>query len=212
MGSSLGTTLAQGPHLRQCTGPAEMTMQTGASAPTCVAFRIGAACILLGSLAACVSSAIEPPATTASEDEQYAMVFPYYAENCALSQLGKKPGFGADISSGFGGHAALYLNRVCRRQDVDYPVLQMCDEQGGTPSADGVGLSVNAHYENATWVAVEGRDFFFRGGLKDGEALSRDTYRTVQAQAQRKRIYDGVTFHDEVYDGMPAGFTRQSFQ
>jgi hypothetical protein len=187
-------------------------MKTGASAPTCLGFRIGAACILLGSLAACVAGAIEPPPTTASEDEQYAMVFPYYAENCALSQLGKKPGFGADISSGFGGHGVLYLNRVCRRQDVDYPVLQMCDEQGGTPSADGVGLSVNAHYKNATWVAVEGRDFFFRGGLKDGEPLSRDTYRTVLAQAQRKRIYDDVTFHDEVYDGMPAGFTRQRFQ
>ena len=171
-----------------------------------------AAFLLLFSLAACVPSAIAPPPTTVSEEEQYAMVYPYYAEICALSRLGKNPGFGADISSGFGGHAVLYLNRVCRRQDSSYPVLQICDEQGAKPSADGVGLSVNAHYQNAEWVAVEGRNFFFDGDLKPGEPLSRDTYRTVLAKAQSKRIYDDVTFHDEVYDGMPPGFTRQGFQ
>jgi hypothetical protein len=174
--------------------------------------RIVTACISLSSLAACVPGAIAPPSTTASEEQQYAMVYPYYAEICALSQLGKKPGFGADISSGFGGHAVLYLNRVCRKQDSAYPVLQMCDEQGDASSADGVGLSVNAHYQNAEWVAVEGRDFFFNGDLKPSEPLSRGTYQHVLGKAQSKRIYDGVTFHDEVYDGMPAGFTRQSFQ
>lgn len=181
-------------------------------AATRLGLRIAAACISLSVLAGCVSSVTAPPSTTVSEEQQYAMVYPYYAEICALSQLGKLPGFGADISSGFGGHAVLYLNRVCRRQDSTYPVLQMCDEQTGTQSADGVGLSVNAHYQNAEWVGVEGRDFFFSGGLKADESLSRDTYRTVLAKAQSKHIYDGVTFHDEVYDGMPAGFTRQSFQ
>jgi len=163
-------------------------------------------------LVACVPSAIAPPPTTLSDDQQYAMVYPYYAEICALSELGKKPGFGAEVRSAFGGHAVLYLNRVCRRQDAAYPVIQMCDEQGAAPSADGVGLSVNAHYSNADWVAVEGRDFFFKGDLKDGEPLTRDTYRQVLDRAQSKRIYDDVTFHDEVYDGMPAGFTRQNFQ
>lgn len=140
------------------------------------------------------------------------MLYPYYAEICALSQLDKKSGFGAEISSGFGGHAVLYLNRVCRRQDTDYPVLQMCDEQEPRPGADGVGLSVNAHFSNAEWVAVEGRRFFFDGDLAADEPLTRDTYRRVLAKARSKKIYDGMTFHDEVYDGMTAGFTRRSFQ
>jgi hypothetical protein len=172
---------------------------------------IFAACLLAPLLAACVSSA-PPPPSMAGDERQYEMVYPYYAELCAVSELGKKPGFGADISSAFGGHAVLYLNRVCRRQDTDYPVLQMCDEQPARPGADGVGLSVNAHYSNAIWVAVEGRDFFFKGDLADGQKLTRDIYRDVLARAEDKRIYDGVTFHDEVYDGMPAGFTRRSFQ
>ena len=173
---------------------------------------IAAAFLFAALLTACVPSALAPPPTTVGEEQQYAVLYPYYAEICALSQLDKKPGFGADISSGFGGHAVLYLNRVCRRQDTAYPVIQMCDEQGAAPSADGVGLSVNAHYSNADWVAVEGHDFFFKGDLKDGEPLTRDTYRRVLAKAQSKRFYDDVTFHDEVYDGRPAGFTRQSFQ
>jgi hypothetical protein len=88
----------------------------------------------------------------------------------------------------------------------------MCDEQAARPGADGVGLSVNAHYSNAIWVAVEGRDFFFKGGLTDGQKLTRDIYRDVLTGAEDKRIYDGVTFHDEVYAGMPVGFTRRSFQ
>lgn len=174
--------------------------------------RIATACVVLSLLTACVPSAVAPPPTTASEEQQYAAIYPYYAEICALSELNKKPGFGADISSAFGGHGVLYLNRVCRRQDSQYPVLQMCDEQDTRPGADGVGLSVNAHYRNADWVAVEGRDFFFSGDLKPGEPLSRDTYRTVQEKAQSKRIFDAVTFHDEVYRDMPPGFTRQSFQ
>jgi hypothetical protein len=174
--------------------------------------RIVATFLLLGLLGACVPSAVAPPPTTVAEDQEYATDYPYYAEICALSELEKKSGFGAEISSGFGGHAVLYLNGVCRRQDTAYPVTQMCDEQGPAPSADGVGISVNAHYSNADWVAVEGRNLFFKGNLKDNEPLTRDTYRRVLGEAQRKRIYDDVTFHDEVYDGMPAGFTRRSFQ
>ena len=108
------------------------------------------------SAGACTTGAFtEPPSTTMSEEAVYRSLYPFYAEICAVSQLGKKPGFGADIYSGFGGHAVLYLNGVCRKKDVDYPVLVMCDETGN-PS-DGVGLSVNAHYQNANWIATEGR-------------------------------------------------------
>jgi hypothetical protein len=191
------------------------TSAHGAIPGRLTAFRacgIAAAFLVAAVLTACVPSALAPPPTTVSDDQQYAVAYPYYAEICALSELEKKPGFGAEVRSAFGGHAVLYLNRVCRRQDTPYPVIQMCDEQGAAPSADGVGLSVNAHYSNADWVAVEGRDFFFKGDLRDGEPVTRDTYRRVLGKAQSKRIYDEVTFHDEVYEGMPAGFTRQSFQ
>jgi len=163
------------------------------------------------STAACAAGAVvEPPATTASQEDIYRTLYPYYAEICAASQLRKNPGFGAEISSGVGGHAVLYLNRVCRKGDVAYPVLVMCDQT--RDPADGVGLSVNASYKNANWVATEGRNFFFNGDLPPGKPLTRDAYRATLAKAKAKGIYKGVTFHDEVYDEMPPGFTREDYK
>jgi hypothetical protein len=166
---------------------------------------------LVLAMAGCASAPlVEPPPPTASDAQIYAGLYPTYAEICAASQLGKKSGFGAEISSGIGGHAVLYLNGVCRRREVDYPVLAMCDEIGD--HADGVGLSVNAHYRNAEWVATEGRSFFFNGDLKPGQPLTKDGYRRIQDEALAKGIYKAVTFHDEVYDDMAPGFTQATYQ
>jgi hypothetical protein len=164
--------------------------------------------VALLSLAGCATpnAIVQPPPTTAGDEAQYDALFPYYAEICALSQLGKKPGFGAELSSGIGGHAVLYLHRVCRKSSETYPVLEICD--GAPDSAgDGVGLSVNAHYAGASWVAVEGRKFFFDGNLEPGQPLTRQGYEALQKQAEAKKIYDDVDFHDEVYSAVPADFT-----
>ena len=153
---------------------------------------------------------IQPPPTTASEEQVYREFYPTYAEICAVSQLGKKSGFGAEISSGIGGHAVLYLNGVCRKQDTEYPVLMMCDEE--KDPSDGVGLSVNEHYKGAEWVATEGREFFFNGGLKPGEPLTKDAYRATQAVAQAKGIYTSVSFHKRFYDDIAPGFTPEAYK
>ena len=178
------------------------------------------ACALVGPITPQPTAAGGPTTMSSREEAQYAALYPYYAEICALSELEKRPGFGADIFSGIGGHAVIYLNGVCRRKDTSYPVLAFCDDAAAKPAGDGdgdgdgdgVGLSVNAHYKNATWVAIEGRQFFFTGGLEPGRTLTRATYQTIQAEARARKIYDGVVFHDVVYDGMPGGFTRESFK
>ena len=89
---------------------------------------------------------------------EYEDFFPYYAELCALSELSKKPGFGAPLRSGIGGHSLLYLNGVRLDRAAGYPTLRLCT-QGEAPQEYGVGISVNSHYRNANWVAVEGRIF-----------------------------------------------------
>ena len=172
----------------------------------CVVF----AGLALATVGCATAPLVAPPPATASEEQIYARLYPTYAEICAASQLGKKSGFGAEISSGIGGHAVLYLNGACRKRDVDYPVLVMCDET--KDPADGVGLSVNAHYQNAEWVAVEGRKFFFDGDLPPGEPLTKAAYRRTQSEAVAKGIYNGVTFHDQVYDEMAPGFTPATYQ
>jgi hypothetical protein len=139
----------------------------------------------------------------------YASLYPYYVEFCALSEIEKKPGFGADISGGIGGHSVMYLNGVCREADAGYPTIRLCDTADGST---GVGLSVNAHFKNANWVAIEGRDFFYRGDLQPGQQLTRAAYRATQAHAQQMGIYEGVQFYDSVFADMPANFTRPDYK
>jgi hypothetical protein len=146
-----------------------------------------------------------------NDDHLYAQLYPYYAELCAVSQIKKKPGFGADTSGGIGGHAVFYLNGVCRASNTDYPTLVMCGT--GTPTADqGVGLSVNAHFKNANWVATDGHDFFFQGGLSPQERLTRAAYDRIQADAKAKKLYDGIVFHPEVFDDIPPGMDQRDYK
>jgi len=141
----------------------------------------------------------------------YEDFYPYYAEFCALSELRKKPGFGAPLRSGRGGHSLLYLNGVRLDRDAGYPVLRLCyaDE---APGNYGVGISVNSHYRNANWVAVEGRDFLWRGAVAPGERLTRAAYERTQAQAKAIGFLDGVEFHEEFFRDKPAGMSDHDYK
>src|SRR5689334_13985024 len=77
-------------------------------------------------LAACSTAHVDTGVTAAAE-QAYESLYPYYAELCAVSELKKKPGFGAEISSGMGGHSVLYLNGVCRDSQAGYPTIRLCD-------------------------------------------------------------------------------------
>jgi hypothetical protein len=145
------------------------------------------------------------------DEALYTAVYPYYVEFCALSQIMKKPGFGADIRGQMGGHAVFYLNGACRDPDTDYPTLRLCDQQAGSP-VDGVGLSMNEHFSNAKWVAVPGRAFFFDGGLPPHHGLTRADYVHAKEQAKQLRIYSGVTFHPEFFDDKPADVSQEDWK
>lgn len=168
------------------------------------------ACVLAAALCliGCTARFDVPP--TADNDSAYSFLYPFYVELCAVSQINKKPGFGVDTSGGPGGHTVFYLSRVCRDRDAHYPTLVMCAPD--TPEDEqGVGLSVNAHFRNANWVATDGRDFLYNGALKPGEPLTRAAYERTQKIAEAKDIYDGIVFHSEVFDDMPPGMDRRDF-
>jgi len=156
-------------------------------------------------LAACSVARFDLPGA-GGDEAAYAMQHPYYAEFCALSQIKKKRGYGADIRGEIGGHAVFYLNGACRIAGLGYPVLDVCDGVGGQPP-DGVGISMNAHFLNAKWVATPGREFFFHGGLAPDTPLTRDRYVRVQQQAKRLGIYDGVAFRPESFAVMPPSWS-----
>jgi hypothetical protein len=159
-------------------------------------------------LAAC--SATFDFAAPPGEAQLYSMLYPYYIEFCAVSQIRKKPGFGADTSGGWGGHSVLYLNGVCRDRDAGYPTIMLCADDVAVAEY-GVGLSANANFKNANWVVTEGRHFFFRGGLSQDERLTRAAYEQTQAEAKRMGIFDGIEFHPEVFDDMPPEENRRDY-
>ncbi|HEX4194930.1 MAG TPA: hypothetical protein VHY80_17610, partial [Stellaceae bacterium] len=169
-----------------------------------LALAFAAALCLIG----CTARFNVPPSS--DNEAAYSLLYPFYVELCAVSQIKKKAGFGVDTSGGPGGHTVFFLSRVCRDRDAHYPTLVMCAP--GTPEDEqGVGLSVNAHFRNANWVATDGRDFFFDGDLKPGERLTHDAYERTQKTAEAKNIYDGVVFHDAVFKDQPQGMDRHDF-
>lgn len=154
-------------------------------------------------LGACTAAHFTVPETP-SKESLYSALFPYYAEFCAVSEMRKKPGHGVEIvGGGPGGHSVLYLNGVCRVRDAGYPTIALCSEHGSMEGR-GVGLSVNAHFQNANWIATEGRDFFFNGDVRPGEALTEAAYERTQEDAKRMGILKGVVFHPEVFEDKPA--------
>jgi hypothetical protein len=176
--------------------------------PRCATIWAVCACLVLSG---CASSLFNVPEGRLNE-AAYVSVYPWYAEFCALSEISKKKGFGAEIvPGGPGGHLVLWLNGVCRVKDAGYPVVALCGNAGDPRPGEGVGLSVNAHYSNANWIATEGRDFVFRGDLAPGEPLTRRSYLRTQAKAKAKGILDGVVFHPEVFDDQPADMSRIDF-
>ena len=163
----------------------------------------GRALALAFLLSACASTTYNLPPKTLNETE-YTAIYPYYVEFCALSETRKKKGSAVDIEGGGpGGHSVLYLNNVCRVRDALYPEIAVCD------SKDGVGLSVNAHFSNANWIATEGRDFFWHGDLAPGEPVTQASYARTQVRAARMGILNGVTFHPEVLADKPIGMSDQ---
>jgi hypothetical protein len=155
------------------------------------------------------------------DEALYTSIYPYYAEFCALSQIKKKIGFGADIRGEIGGHSVFYLNGACRDPGTDYPVLRVCDPTAGAPGddahdagarVDGVGLSMNAHFSNAKWVATPGRAFFFDGGLPRNHGLTREDYVRAKAKAQQLGLYRAVTFHSWVFDDKPADMSQEDYK
>ena len=146
----------------------------------------------------------------ADDAQIYSALYPYYAELCAVSGFKRKPGVLAVQGGGPGGHAVFYLNGVCRVEGAHYPVIELC-KPGSASGRDGVGLSVNAHFKNANWVATEGREFFFHGGLAQGQRLTKAAYLSTVKQAEDMGIYDGVQFHDAAFDDKPADMPKHDF-
>ena len=162
-------------------------------------------------LSGCISTDFLAPRTLIDE-AGYTAIYPYFAEFCAVSEFRKKKGLGVDLDSGGpGGHAVFYLNGACRVREAGYPELMLCDDPPDRMAGRGVGISVNEHYQNANWVATEGRDFFYGGAIAAGEGVTRASYARTQEKAKALGILDGLIFHQKTLAFKPAGMSERDY-
>jgi len=61
-----------------------------------------------------------------------------------------------------------------------------------------VGVSVNKIFDNVTWVAIPGRDEFFRGGLAPEQTLDKDFYGGAIVKAITAGWFEGIRVKDAI--------------
>jgi hypothetical protein len=143
-----------------------------------------------------------------TEQRTYNTLFPYSVEVCAVTQfhqIGGKPG-------GWGGHATLFINGAEIDTASSYPRVRLAYPGTDLSNPDcGVGISVNKIFDNVTWVAIPGRDEFFRGGLAKEQTLDRDFYEAAIKKATTAGWFNGIGIKDTLMAQRPAAVNREEF-
>jgi hypothetical protein len=138
----------------------------------------------------------------------YNTLFSYSVEVCAVTQLhqiGAKPG-------GWGGHATLFINGAEIDPAEGYPRLRLV--AAGTDLSDpdsGVGISVNKIFDNVIWVAIPGRDEFFRGGLAPERTLDKDFSEAAINKATAAGWFAGIGIKDALTRQRPPAMRLEEF-
>jgi hypothetical protein len=138
----------------------------------------------------------------------YNSLFPYYVEVCAVTQYqrkGAKPG-------GWGGHATMFMGGAELDPGARYPRLRLVASAGEHADPDsGAGISVNKIFDNVTWVAVPGRDEFFRGGLAVEQTLDEEFYVAAVEKAAAAGWFAGIKIKDAVMRLRPSTMAEAEF-
>ena len=138
----------------------------------------------------------------------YNAIFPYYAEVCVVTQYHKR----GSTPGGWGGHASLFLHGAETDSSRGYPRLRLATDDGSLSGPDtGTGISVNQILSNVNWVAIPGRDQFFRGGLAPEQTLDDTSYEAAVGTATRSGWFTGVKIKERLMRQRPAGMPIQEF-
>jgi len=132
----------------------------------------------------------------------YDLLYPYYAELCAVSQFRAK----FTQHGGSPGHAVMYLKGACQDTEAQYPTIKVCDP-GSVDLSDpesGVGISVNKYLGNVNWIVIPGKSMFYRGNLENDQLLDKAHVReTIFYAVDELGIFDGVKAREYYEESIP---------
>lgn len=141
----------------------------------------------LALLVACGGRSAVPDPPAAEAVARYEALYPDRVEICAMSRIRLH----GEAEAQDPGRAALFLAGVCAQPGALPPQISRCE--GG----EGVGIAVDARFENADWVAVPGRAFFLRGRVEHGQPLTPEAVEATVAEAVSRGIFTGLKLRDE---------------
>ena len=124
-------------------------------------------------------------------NEVYDKMHPHFVEMCTASQYIPEEEISFAAKGGTGGHATLFISSACVDGEKNYPALKMCDEQDSVTDEQtrGVGISLNLMFSNIRFVAIPGRDNFYKGPLAWGETIT-----PLKVEEIKKYYYDKPWF------------------
>jgi hypothetical protein len=148
------------------------------------------------------------PSPSGSQQAQrvYDALFPNHVEVCAVTQYRRKrfkPG-------GWGGHATMFVTGAEIERDARYPRLRLVPE-GNDVSGSGAGISVNQIFRSVNWVAIPGRDEFFRGGLAPDRTLDEACYEAAVRRASEAGWFADIRVKDALMKQKPMAMPTQEF-
>lgn len=143
------------------------------------------------------------PIAQSNSGPSYDQLFPYYAEYCATTQItpiGERKG-------GAGGHAILYIKGACRDRDAAYPRLKICDESVRDMSdpESGAAISTDQMFSNVNWIALDGRNMLFHGGLPAQATVDEAARQRLESQVLELGIFRGVEVHSKYQNKWDTG-------
>jgi hypothetical protein len=136
----------------------------------------------------------EGPIPSIRSDASYDVLFPYYIEVCAFSQIrmqSAEPG-------GAAGHGAMYVKGACLDPSSEFPTIRVCDDDVDLSDPEsGVGVSVNKILRNVNWLATPGKRLFYDGNLDREDRLDEQSLVAAIEAAAAAGVFRGVSIHEE---------------
>jgi len=123
----------------------------------------------------------------------YDKMHPHYIEMCTASQYIPEKEITIAKKGGTGGHATLFISSACVDGEKNFPSLKMCDEDEAIDQQDrGVGISLNLMFSNIRFIAIPGRDNFYKGPLGWGEAITPEAVDEIKKYYYEKPWFKGI--------------------
>ena len=93
------------------------------------------------------------------------------------------------------GHALIYVNGLCKDMGKDFPQVKLCDS---VDSHEGVGISLDAAFQNVKWMAVPTRELALFGDYGKNK-VDNKVVQNIFNKAKEYKVFENVKFDESQF-------------